>query len=543
MLAITVEFLTGRFVATSPEDRRRHEWPPHPARFFSALVATWADLEEIGERERAALEWLERQPAPSIVASDTVLRTVRTHFVPVNDISVVGTVPASRFDKIAEAKQAMAKAVGAQRERARRQVENARNVGTMVDRVGDTNPAAALQLLPSGRQRRARYYPSSTPVVPRVHYVWPGSEPSGEIGDALDRILSGVTRLGHSSSLVTCRIDREFDLDTSQMPRWSPDPTGERLVRTTAAGLLPELEASFSSHRGCGPRTMANDVQRYRLLNPGRAVGQLQVPANAGEWFVFAQEASGRTLPIHAAANLTGAVRGALMRYADDPVAELISGHRVDGTHSDNPHLSVIALPFVGREHADGHLLGFAILLPASSPLLSARDEVLRAIGRWEGSDSSGRFRVRARLRGGDDLWFERVQDPLDTWSLRRSRWEGPARTWVSVTPIALDRHPGNLGSDNPPTAARAAREAEESVRTACEHIGVAPPTYIAVTRSSLVTGSRPARSFPPFRGAGHDSPQRLLVHARIMFDGDVRGPLLLGAGRYLGLGLMAPDR
>ena len=43
---IEVNFLTGRFVATCHNDRRQPEWPPHPARLFSALVAAWADADE-----------------------------------------------------------------------------------------------------------------------------------------------------------------------------------------------------------------------------------------------------------------------------------------------------------------------------------------------------------------------------------------------------------------------------------------------------------------------------------------------------------------
>lgn len=43
MFAITIELLGGSYVATAYNDRDRGEWPPHPARLFSALVATWAD--------------------------------------------------------------------------------------------------------------------------------------------------------------------------------------------------------------------------------------------------------------------------------------------------------------------------------------------------------------------------------------------------------------------------------------------------------------------------------------------------------------------
>jgi hypothetical protein len=40
MLAIELVFLTGRYVATAYNSRTESEWPPHPARVFSALSAT-----------------------------------------------------------------------------------------------------------------------------------------------------------------------------------------------------------------------------------------------------------------------------------------------------------------------------------------------------------------------------------------------------------------------------------------------------------------------------------------------------------------------
>ena len=39
MLTLEVEFLLGRYAAADFRDREQPEWPPHPARLFSALVA------------------------------------------------------------------------------------------------------------------------------------------------------------------------------------------------------------------------------------------------------------------------------------------------------------------------------------------------------------------------------------------------------------------------------------------------------------------------------------------------------------------------
>ncbi len=95
MLTIEVELLGGRYAATAHNDRSRAEWPPHPARFFSALVAALYDNVPIVAHEREALLWLEQQPPPSLdvdldVGEDVGRRRVLDVYVPVNDVSLVG---------------------------------------------------------------------------------------------------------------------------------------------------------------------------------------------------------------------------------------------------------------------------------------------------------------------------------------------------------------------------------------------------------------------------------------------------------------------
>ncbi len=61
MLTLEIELLTGVYRAALP-DGSSAEWPPHPERVFSALVQAWADG-GCDSQERAALEWIEKQPA------------------------------------------------------------------------------------------------------------------------------------------------------------------------------------------------------------------------------------------------------------------------------------------------------------------------------------------------------------------------------------------------------------------------------------------------------------------------------------------------
>jgi CRISPR-associated protein Csb2 len=90
VIAIDVELLTGRYVATSFSNRRAAEWPPHPARFFSALVATASKHAELVADARHALEWLEQQGPPHVLASEAEPRLVVTAYVPENTTRVLG---------------------------------------------------------------------------------------------------------------------------------------------------------------------------------------------------------------------------------------------------------------------------------------------------------------------------------------------------------------------------------------------------------------------------------------------------------------------
>src|SRR5690348_17446900 len=85
MLALEVEFLLGRYVASDFRNREQAEWPPHPSRLFSALVAA-AYESGLGESAHAALLWLEAQPSPCLCADvHPRPQTPVTVFVPIND--------------------------------------------------------------------------------------------------------------------------------------------------------------------------------------------------------------------------------------------------------------------------------------------------------------------------------------------------------------------------------------------------------------------------------------------------------------------------
>lgn len=563
MLALRVEFLTGRCVSTAFNDRASAEWPPHPARVFSAFVAAWAEAGG-DAAERAALEWLEALPPPAIAASDADARRAVTVFVPVNDATALGDASRER-EKVARAAADLAAAEAAvlaagdprATKTAARAVAKARAVlekaraalgaRLVAELQPDARPsstaiAEAAEVLPDKRLRQPRMFPSVTPHDAVIHYAWE-DEPALAVAEALRALASRVTRLGHSSSFVSCTFAAEAPAAT-----WVPHEDGERVLRATAAGQLSRLEHEFQLHRGVEPRTLPCTFVRYG--DPARLAEAAAAPTSlfGDDWIVLRRVGGPRLPSVHTAA-VAAAVRGALQRHAEQPPPSAISGHDAAGGVSAREHLAIVPLPFVGHEHADGALLGVALVLPRTFDD-EERRAVLRAVAHWEAArrkeDEDAPEDVeapvlRVKLGAAGVLELERVvwgEPPLAT--LRPSVWRGPAVEWLSATPIALDRNPGDLFAADPARAEAAHRDAAEIVARSCANVGLPLPRAVTILPSVTWPGTAKARRFPPFPERA-DRVQRVKVHAVVRFGEAVRGPLLLGAGRFHGLGLMRP--
>ena len=559
MTVIEVNFLTGRYSATSHHDREHHEWPPHGARLFSAMVAAWADADLPDEAERAALEWLEARPAPRITAPEAVRRRVVSHFVPVNDASVVSPAQYQRRagdmeGLIAQWEDEVEAASGKVTKKAeglQDKINTRRDVDSLVGRVGNTSVDSALALLPDGRVKKERHFPSVTLVAPRasdslvgeerevpeprwappVTYAWDEIAPS-YLAEALDALLGRVTRLGHSSSLVSCRLRDEAPAATH-----TPGE-GLEMLRWVGRGQLAALEREHQRHQAVRPRSLPFRGVRYTSVESGEiGAGELTLPATAGDWIVFELEPSHRRLPKTRTAELTRVLRDAVLSHVPDPLPEGVSGHLPDGAPTGLPHIGFLALPNVGHPHADGRIMGLAISLPRGLDAES-RGATLRGIGAWERERGDRPLELRMGRNGTVEM--KREQPPFALVSLRPSTWARPSRWWASATPVALPVHPGDLSRGSPSARAKAWARAEEAVAKSCEHVGLPRPVNVRVSLVSQIVGARPARDFPVFK-QGRGGFVRRLVHASVEFADDTGGPLILGSGRFLGLGLMRP--
>ena len=112
------------------------------------------------------------------------------------------------------------------------------------------------------------------------------------------------------------------------------------------------------------------------------------------------------------------------------------------------------------------------------------------------------------------------------------------ARIWRTVTPVALPvaRPPGKRDGT---TRATAEAGAVQAMRQALRHIGYQGQAIVRrIQREPFDTQGQIATAFHHGRFAANR-----LYHVEIEFSQPVAGPIVIGDGRYFGLGLFRPVR
>ena len=224
-------------------------------------------------------------------------------------------------------------------------------------------------------------------------------------------------------------------------------------------------------------------------------------------------------LGLEMTARVTRALRGALLHHAAEPIPEFLSGHEADGSPSRETHLAWVPLADVGHRHADGHLLGVAAVLPQGLTR-EQRRLCLVAVGSMD--------ELRLGRLGRWRLAPEVQETPPK--ALRPESWTTASSQWASVTPVVFDRFTDDL------------IEKREVIATSCERVGLPRPMSVILTRVSAHIGVPHAADFP-LMATAEDAPRRPHIHVILSFGTDVEGPVILGAGRYRGYGLLRPHR
>lgn len=512
MLTVGIRYLTGCAAASDVDNRSHVEWPPHPGRVFMALAAAHFQTGE-EPAERAALEWLEQQGPPQIKAPAHDERATVTHFVPVNDVAGPATAP--------------------------------------------------IQSAPGfSRKRQPREFARAWINDDHIFLYWPDACADQHF-ESLERLCRKVTRIGHSTSLVQMWV---LNGVPETPANWVPDDTRatERL-RVPGPGTLADLERRFNRQEVdryfdlVAEAAGSSDKERQRVARigiresfSGRTPTRLRPELSITQGYAPSEESDGalapgtvfdprilvfslqredgpyRHLDLSATLQLTGRLRESLLSHLGVDIPEVLSGHSGNGP-SENPHISILPLPFVGHEHAHGGILGIAIAVPGKIDEAD-RQKLLNSLARLreEGLKlgTLGRWRLEAP---GREAWRDTLRDRL--WTA----YPSGARQWATVTPYVFDRHA--KAKDKVVYQA----ELAESIRKSWERIRRSHKVavQVVVTPVSAHLGAPAAHEFP--RLQRKDGSECRHTHAILMFSEPVVGPVLLGAGRYRGYGLCRP--
>jgi CRISPR-associated protein Csb2 len=378
-------------------------------------------------------------------------------------------------------------------------------------------------IMPGLRRRQARRFPAFRPDNPIVLMIWRDTAPDAPTLAALNALASDTAYVGHSASLTRCRFQ------DCQAPVGGAPPR-----RRVYRGRLAELERGFHA------RPLRRPSPGAPVTATRSAVGPVAAGVFSDRWLVL-EHVEGDMPDIRAVALVAKELRNALMSgYRDTglgaAIPETVSGHSSDGRPASEPHLAIVPLAFLGSPFASGAVFGVALISPRQRDLLAdpGFQRALRAVTPWNERAgrrqlSLDRLHLAFSLGGGAE---RRSLDPL--------RYVAAARLWASCTPIILDRHLKENGNE-----ARQA-EIERLVCQACANVGLPEPKRVVAGKHSAVEGSPSA--YPSGGAPGwtrwrlpESLASRQLVHALIEFVEPVQGPVILGAGRFVGLGLCMP--
>jgi len=490
-LCITVRFLQP--YSHGRGDGNEPEWPPSALRLFQAMVAASAgrwNERTVLVSAASALNWLEAQTAPEIVAADAVSadRPYRLY------------VPDNVADKVAAS-------------------------------------------WTRGRDADIADYRTEKDVCPMhlrgdaVHYLYP--LPNGHCPhlDVLTAAARSITHLGWGIDMVAANATIMSSEQVAALAghRWQPTRVGGTPLRVPTEGTLDDLMRKHEAFlnrlssdgfrpvpplkvfRVCGYRRDAEPLQRpYRVFELRRADGgRFRYPHRklihiAGMVRHLAIEAMKASPP-------TG--------LGSDWVETYIAGHATEDA-PEHRQLSYLPLPSIGHIHTDPGVRRIMIVAPLGDDVWL--DHVARHLA----------GRMLEPLRGDE---FAGKDPPLLVpvrHDIVARRYTQPANAWASVTPVILPGH-----DDHKPAKTR------RLIEKALAQSGVDQPCDFEWSAFSRFPKSLSAHKYDrDKRPTGYIRPDYLLsqtaVHLKLRFhDGlKVPGPLTIGAGRHCGLGVLAHE-
>jgi len=500
-LLISVRFHDGRYHGTGP-------WPPAPARLFQALVAGAARGGAIPDDAAAALGWLEGLDAPVIAAPPARPGQPYRNYVPNNDLDARGGDPA----RVAEIR--------------------------------------------APKQIRPRLFDADIPLL----YCWTFENDPDEHAKAILAIAEGLYQLGRGVDMAfaTAEIlgaeeaEKRLEDHGGAIHRPSKGGDGDLL----ACPGPRSLDSLIDRHRKMGERfTRAGKGRKTQYLfnNPPRPrfrqVAYDSPPVRRlYDLRNFTTDADFHPRPLKHVAPLTESLRDraatrlskALPDKAD--VIERVFGRVKDMSEADKAErIRITPLPSIGHAHAESSIRRVLVEIPPNCPLATKSIDWAFSGLTLGVDDETGEIDSESACH----LVPADHRRMMSHYGIRRTG----ARRWQTITPAALPEKAARRRID-PDHVREQAKDGKErfreerragvSVVRALRHAGICTPVEsIRVQREPLHRQGARAEDF----AHGDRFTKHRLSHVEITFAAPRTGPVVIGDGRYLGLGLLAPLR
>jgi CRISPR-associated protein Csb2 len=355
-----------------------------------------------------------------------------------------------------------------------------------------------------------------------VHYLY--SLPDGGCPhfDILKAAARSVTHLGWGIDMVAADATILSPAEAAALPgeRWRPTSSGGVPLRVPTDRTLDDLIRKHHDflHRlgpdGFRPVPPLREfrVVAYRrttdpIVRPHCVFSILKPDASGSRAFHTARRAR------DVAAWARHAVGVACAHWPD--VASFVHGHGPDGKQLAGPdadrRLQFLPLPTIN--HALNRVEAIRRVLVAAPPGFEDRIAEVR------------RRSIGQELRFKDEVFgILNLQAGRD-WV--REQYLGEARVWSTVTPVILTGY-----DDRNPAKTR------KLIAKALADSGIETDVDFDWQPFGFRAGVDPVQAF-----ARPDHLNGTMAHVRLTFKQPVRGPLVLGAGRYRGFGLLAIER
>lgn len=478
VLTISVHLLDGRYHGAM-------DWPPSPFQLFQALVAAAWTGREANKQEKATLEWLETLPPPTILSPRALQAKRTTYYVPRNSAD--------------QCKGDMQKAV---------KMRDAK-----VSKSWLLQGEAVFQYLWDA-ENADRFCSSLEPLVDRFYQLGCGVDMAYAHMDVLNKQQEQHCMQSHPGVIYRADSGRG---NTTRCPQ---------------AGSLKYLIKRHAA-------------QRVRLEN--NTLTQAPKPSfvsvsynSSPTWLLFdilARESGEHYYPQPACrvAALVERIRDLLaerLRALGDDLVERVIIGRNAGESDKRRRIRIVPLPSIGSVHADQAIRRVLVEVPPDCPIQA--DDIRWALS---GLDLSADLSTGELVdEAGPLLVVTDDKKMLGNYGIVSDR-EG-WRAWRSVTPVALTtrrprgRKPGGSRAKHLGSVAHV-------VRQALRHTGfVGDVEVMRVQREPLNARGELSGHF----AHGERFISQQLYHVEIIFSEPVTGPVVIGNGRYLGLGLLAPE-